>query len=74
MSKKGRVWVVFVALSILISSAIFGTYKRTLSSTLGEMEPTSSIARGFCNALEVILNDPNHCIKEYNDYLEELKK
>jgi len=72
-SKKSRIWVIFVAVSILLSSIIFGTYKRTLSSSLGEIEHRSFMARSFCNLLEIVLEDPDHCLKEYNDYLNEEK-
>jgi len=73
MKHKGRIWVVFVAVSILLSSLIFGTYKRTLSSSLGEIEHKSFAARSFCNLLEIVLSDPDHCINEYKDYLLEEK-
>lgn len=73
-TKNNRVWFIFVAISILLSSILFGTYKRTLSSTLGEMEQKNIItAKLFCKALDIVLSDPNHCQKEYRDYLEELK-
>ena len=72
-TNKNRLWYVFVAMSILLSSLFFGTYKRTLSSTLGEIEGESLFARKFCDALEYILNDKDHCIKEYYDYLGELE-
>lgn len=72
-TKNNRVWFIFVAISILLSSILFGTYKRTLSSTLGEMEQKSETARLFCKALDIVLSDPNHCQKEYRDYLEEIK-
>jgi hypothetical protein len=72
-TKKSRIWVIFVAISMLLGSIIFGTYKRTLSSSLGEIEHKSFAARSFCNILEYVLNDPDHCINEYKDYLEEQK-
>lgn len=71
---KNRLWYVFVAISILLSSIFFGTYKRTLSSTLGEIQHKNMFARGFCNILEFVLDDEDHCLKEYKDYLIEVKK
>ena len=72
--RNSRLWFIFVAISILLSSILFGTYKRTLSSTLGEIEHKSVFARGFCDMLELILNDEDHCLKEFQDYLNEVKK
>lgn len=72
MSK--RFWNIFVAVSILLGSIFFGTYKRTLSSNLGEIYNHSYFARGFCKVLDYVLDDEDHCIKEYKDYLEEMEK
>lgn len=70
---RSRLWAVLVAISILLSSIFFGTYKRTLSATLGEIEDNNRAARIFCRVLSTVLNDPNHCKNEYLDYLEEIK-
>ena len=68
-----RFWNIFVAISMLLSAIFFGSYKRTLSSSMGEIYYHNYFARGFCNVLDVVLSDPNHCLKEYQDYLEETK-
>jgi len=70
---KKRFWNIFVAISILLGSIFFGTYKMTLSASLGKIEDMSFAARSFCNLLEIVLGDPNHCRDEYNDYLNEEK-
>lgn len=67
-------WNIFVALSILLGSIIFGSYKMTLSASLGEIESESWLAHQVCNTLELILDDPDHCYLEYIDYLEEQRK
>jgi hypothetical protein len=58
---------------MLISSVIFGTYKRTLSASLGEIEHNSVIAQYFCDILDYVLDDPDHCANEYEDYLREVE-
>ena len=69
--KKSRIWNIFVALSILLCAILFGEYKRTLSSKLGEIQKYSYTATLACYGLDVLLNDPDHCKKEYDDYLKE---
>lgn len=71
---KKRFWNIFVAVSILLSSIFFGTYKKTLSASLGEIEHKNIYARIICNGLEVVLSDPDHCIKEYYDYNQEVNR
>lgn len=71
-TNKSRVWYIFVAFSILLSSIFYGTYKRTLSATLGEIYNESLFARAICDSLEIILTDPDHCQNEYRDYLQEI--
>jgi len=66
---KKYVWNLFVAISILLGTIFFGTYKTTLSANLGKIEGHNIYARGFCNVLEVILQDPDHCMNEYNDHV-----
>ena len=69
-----RTWNIFVAISILLGSIFFGTYKRTLSSNLGEVENKYIVARYICKTLDFVLNDPDHCAKEYQDYLNEVNR
>jgi hypothetical protein len=75
---RGRAWNIFVAISVLLGSIFFGTYKRTLSSSLGEIQNDSRMAgrvsRTICKVLDRILSDEDHCEKEYNDYLREVNK
>tara|TARA_R110000868_G_C10972548_1_gene770421 strand:- start:15591 stop:15809 length:219 start_codon:yes stop_codon:yes gene_type:complete len=71
---KKRMWNIFVATSILLSAIIFGSYKKTLSASLGEIENHNYFAKLTCNVLEIVLNDDEHCLKEYNDYLREGEK
>lgn len=72
--KGTRLHVILVAVSILLSSIIFGSYKKTLSASLGEIENHSYFAKSFCYVLDVAMSDPNHCRDEYLDYLEETKQ
>ena len=71
---KKRFCNIFVAISILLGSIFFGTYKMTLSASLGKIENENILARGFCKVLEIFLSDPDHCINEYEDYKKELQK
>lgn len=69
-----RFWNIFVAISILLCAIIFGDYKRTLSSKLGELQKNDYISTVICQVLDVILNEEDHCDKEYRDYLKETKR
>lgn len=69
---KKYFWNIFVAISILLGSIFFGTYKRTLSSSLGEIEDISYLASSICFILDAVLNEDKHCYNEYQDYLNEV--
>ena len=71
MKNNKRIWNTFVAISILLSSIMFGSYKKTLSASLGEIQENNKAAFYVCKVLDVVLIDPDHCKKEYNDWLKE---
>lgn len=68
-SKRMHFW--FVGTSIALCGLIFVEPNRTLSSKLGGIQSNSYTATVICQALDIILSDPDHCHNEYLDYLKE---
>ena len=71
MNKNNWVWNVLVAISILLGTLFFGTYKKTLSANLGGIQNNYAVADYICKSLDFILSEKDHCLKEWIEYEDE---